>query len=66
MSLLVIHALVFLWSIIAVLPPPLLQCSYVACTEGGDIVGYVLAKMDEDAEKGDEHGHVTSLSVKRS
>ena len=38
----------------------------MACTESGDIVGYVLAKMDEDAEKGDEHGHVTSLSVKRS
>lgn len=33
----------------------------------GKIVGYVLAKMDEDSEhKEDSHGHITSLSVLRS
>ena len=32
---------------------------------GGNIVGYVLAKMEEEAED-DPHGHITSLAVKRS
>merc|ERR1712137_543638 len=31
----------------------------------GKIVGYVLAKMEEEAED-DPHGHITSLAVKRS
>ncbi|EGD75994.1 N-acetyltransferase [Salpingoeca rosetta] len=41
------------------------QLSHVAEDENGDIVGYVLAKMDEE---GGEviTGHVTSLAVKRS
>ncbi|XP_014677516.1 PREDICTED: N-alpha-acetyltransferase 10-like [Priapulus caudatus] len=41
------------------------QLSYVAEDEKGKIVGYVLAKMEEDAED-DPHGHITSLAVKRS
>merc|ERR1712098_566260 len=31
----------------------------------GEIVGYVLAKMEEETED-DPHGHITSLAVKRS
>eukprot|EP00038_Savillea_parva_P000759 m.98509 g.98509 ORF g.98509 m.98509 type:complete len:184 (-) comp10260_c0_seq2:187-738(-) len=43
------------------------QLSYVAEDDDGKIVGYVLAKMDEDSEeKGHRHGHITSLAVKRS
>lgn len=41
------------------------QLSYVAEDEKGNIVGYVLAKMEEDSES-DPHGHITSLAVKRS
>lgn len=41
------------------------QLSYVAEDENGKIVGYVLAKMEEDSED-DPHGHITSLAVKRS
>lgn len=43
------------------------QLSYVAEDDKGNIVGYVLAKMEEP-EPGDEskHGHITSLAVKRS
>jgi len=41
------------------------QLSYVAEDEKGNIVGYVLAKMEEEAED-DPHGHITSLAVKRS
>lgn len=42
------------------------QLSYVAENDKGDIVGYVLAKMEEP-EPGEEskHGHITSLAVKR-
>ncbi|KJE91325.1 N-acetyltransferase ARD1 [Capsaspora owczarzaki ATCC 30864] len=41
------------------------QLSYVAEDEDGKIVGYVLAKMEE--EPNDEpHGHITSLAVLRS
>lgn len=41
---------------------------YVAETEEGKIVGYVLAKIeDEDSEKEEPvHGHITSISVLRS
>ena len=40
---------------------------YVAETEEGKIVGYVLAKIeDEDTEKEPVHGHITSISVLRS
>jgi len=42
------------------------QLSYVAEDDGGKVVGYVLAKMDEDAEADAPHGHITSLAVKRS
>ncbi|KAJ3126818.1 N-alpha-acetyltransferase 11 [Nowakowskiella sp. JEL0407] len=41
------------------------QLSYVAEGPNGEIVGYVLAKMEEDAAD-DPHGHITSLSVMRS
>ena len=41
------------------------QLSFVAEDPSGDIVGYVLAKMEEEAED-DPHGHITSLAVKRS
>lgn len=41
------------------------QLSYVAEDENGRIVGYVLAKMEEESED-DPHGHITSLAVKRS
>eukprot|EP01134_Creolimax_fragrantissima_P002286 CFRG2286T1 len=41
------------------------QLSYVAETDDKKIVGYVLAKMEEDP--GDKpHGHITSLAVMRS
>lgn len=33
----------------------------------GDIVGYVLAKMEEEGGQDDQpHGHITSLAVKRT
>ncbi|XP_004613724.2 LOW QUALITY PROTEIN: N-alpha-acetyltransferase 10-like [Sorex araneus] len=41
------------------------QLSYVAEDEDGHIVGYILAKMEEDAEDAPQ-GHITSLAVKRS
>lgn len=41
------------------------QLSYVAEDEKGRIVGYVLAKMEEDCDD-NPHGHITSLAVKRS
>ncbi|KAJ7228494.1 acyl-CoA N-acyltransferase [Mycena pura] len=43
--------------------------SYVAEDHKGRIVGYILAKMDEDADAGENaepHGHVTSISILRS
>ncbi|TDL29932.1 acyl-CoA N-acyltransferase [Rickenella mellea] len=41
--------------------------SYVAEDHKGRIVGYILAKMEEDLQPGEEpHGHVTSISVLRS
>ncbi|KAL0573966.1 N-terminal acetyltransferase A complex catalytic subunit ard1 [Marasmius crinis-equi] len=40
--------------------------SYVA-EDGGRIVGYILAKMEEEPADGENpHGHVTSISVLRS
>ncbi|AXA52293.1 N-alpha-acetyltransferase 10/11 [Malassezia restricta] len=42
------------------------QLSYVAEDENGNIVGYILGKMDEDPEDGVPAGHVTSISVLRS
>eukprot|EP00127_Corallochytrium_limacisporum_P003600 Clim_evm83s150 gene=Clim_evmTU83s150 len=41
------------------------QLSYVAEDMDGQIVGYVLAKMEEDAKEV-PHGHITSLAVLRS
>jgi len=41
------------------------QLSYVAEDSKGNIVGYVLAKMEEDPDEA-THGHITSLAVKRS
>ncbi|KAI0311968.1 acyl-CoA N-acyltransferase [Amylostereum chailletii] len=41
--------------------------SYVAEDSSGRIVGYILAKMEEDVPEGEDmHGHVTSISVLRS
>ncbi|EIM88060.1 acyl-CoA N-acyltransferase [Stereum hirsutum FP-91666 SS1] len=41
--------------------------SYVAVDPKGRVVGYILAKMEEDVGPEDEmHGHVTSISVLRS
>ncbi|KAF9490872.1 acyl-CoA N-acyltransferase [Pleurotus eryngii] len=43
------------------------QISFVAEDQKGRIVGYVLAKIDdESADKGEVHGHVNSISVLRS
>ncbi|KAI0730561.1 acyl-CoA N-acyltransferase [Earliella scabrosa] len=42
------------------------QLSYVAEVDGR-VVGYILARMDDDAGDGEEpHGHVVSISVLRS
>ena len=41
------------------------QLSYVAEDQMGKIVGYVLAKMEEEPDEV-IHGHITSLAVKRS
>lgn len=40
------------------------QLSYVAEDDQGRIVGYVLAKMEEESDTA--HGHITSLAVKRT
>jgi len=40
------------------------QLSYVAEDDQGRIVGYVLAKMEEESDI--PHGHITSLAVKRT
>lgn len=40
------------------------QLSYVAEDDQGKIVGYVLAKMEEESDT--SHGHITSLAVKRT
>lgn len=50
------------------------QLSFVAVVRGADskpgaypkVVGYVLAKMEEDPPDGVQHGHITSLSVMRT
>jgi len=41
------------------------QLSYVATEGKGRIVGYVLAKMEEEESK-EPHGHITSIAVMRS
>nr|XP_010967582.1 N-alpha-acetyltransferase 11 [Camelus bactrianus] len=41
------------------------QLSYIAEAEDGKMVGYILAKMEEDPDDV-PHGHITSLAVKRS
>ena len=42
------------------------QLLWVAEDFDGTIVGYVLAKMEEDVENQPPHGHITSLSVLRT
>uniref|UniRef100_A0A1B0A6V5 N-terminal amino-acid N(alpha)-acetyltransferase NatA n=1 Tax=Glossina pallidipes TaxID=7398 RepID=A0A1B0A6V5_GLOPL len=43
------------------------QLSYVAEDDKGNIVGYVLAKMEEpESGEDSKRGHITSLAVKRS
>lgn len=41
------------------------QLSYVAEDEAGKIVGYVLAKMEENIDEV-PHGHITSLATRRT
>ncbi|KAI1733137.1 acetyltransferase (GNAT) family domain-containing protein [Ditylenchus destructor] len=41
------------------------QLSYVAEDSKGNVIGYVLAKMEEESEE-EAHGHITSLAVKRT
>ncbi|KAG7531853.1 hypothetical protein FFLO_04079 [Filobasidium floriforme] len=41
------------------------ELSYVACNPKGEVVGYILAKMDEENTE-IPSGHVTSISVLRS
>ncbi len=43
-----------------------MQVTYVAVDEDNIIVGYVLAKMDEESAEDDIHGHITSLAVRRT
>lgn len=42
------------------------QLSYVATDPRGRIVGYVLAKMEDEPSKDGPYGHITSLSVMRT
>lgn len=42
------------------------QLLWVAEDYNKKIVGYVLAKMEENPKKGEEHGHITSLAVLRT
>merc|ERR1711970_1160255 len=44
------------------------QLSYIAEDEDGKLVGYVLAKMEDQENPEDQtpHGHITSLAVRRS
>ncbi|GAX18243.1 hypothetical protein FisN_31Hh004 [Fistulifera solaris] len=42
------------------------QLLWVAEDFDGKIVGYVLAKMEENEESTSKHGHITSLSVLRT
>mmetsp|Transcript_1803 Transcript_1803/g.2571 ORF Transcript_1803/g.2571 Transcript_1803/m.2571 type:complete len:202 (-) Transcript_1803:122-727(-) len=43
------------------------ELSFVAVDEASRVVGYVLAKMEEEVtEEEDTHGHITSLAVMRS
>jgi len=42
------------------------QLSYVAVSPNGKVIGYVLAKMEEEPTDGMAHGHITSVSVMRS
>ncbi|KAJ3285746.1 N-terminal acetyltransferase A complex catalytic subunit ard1 [Rhizoclosmatium sp. JEL0117] len=42
------------------------QLSYVAEDDKGRIVGYVLAKMEDEPSAQGAHGHITSLSVMRN
>ncbi|WFD33011.1 N-terminal amino-acid N(alpha)-acetyltransferase NatA [Malassezia sp. CBS 17886] len=42
------------------------QLSYVAEDDKGNVVGYILGKMEEDPADGVPNGHVTSISVLRS
>uniref|UniRef100_A0A915CTB9 N-terminal amino-acid N(alpha)-acetyltransferase NatA n=1 Tax=Ditylenchus dipsaci TaxID=166011 RepID=A0A915CTB9_9BILA len=41
------------------------ELSYVAEDSKGNVIGYVLAKMEEESEE-EAHGHITSLAVKRT
>ena len=42
------------------------QLLYVAESDEGKIVGYVMAKLEDENENEPIHGHITSISVLRS
>lgn len=42
------------------------QLLYVAEDENKKVVGYVMAKMEDEKETDVSHGHITSISVKGS
>jgi peptide alpha-N-acetyltransferase len=42
------------------------QLLYVAESDDGKIVGYVMAKLEDENENEPIHGHITSISVLRS
>lgn len=42
------------------------QLLYVAEADDGKIVGYVMAKLEDENENEPIHGHITSISVLRS
>ncbi|RKO97912.1 hypothetical protein CXG81DRAFT_13644 [Caulochytrium protostelioides] len=42
------------------------QLTYVAVAPSGEVVGYVLGKLDEEAPADDMNGHITSLAVLRT
>ena len=46
------------------------QLLYIAEADNGEIVGYVMAKMEDEDENTEKpvgsHGHITSISVLRS
>lgn len=42
------------------------QLSYVAENDKGEVVGYVLAKLEDEESPTELHGHITSVAVKRA
>eukprot|EP01091_Cochliopodium_minus_P002205 TRINITY_DN12089_c0_g1_i1.p1 TRINITY_DN12089_c0_g1~~TRINITY_DN12089_c0_g1_i1.p1 ORF type:complete len:158 (-),score=53.57 TRINITY_DN12089_c0_g1_i1:58-531(-) len=42
------------------------ELSYIAHDDKGRVVGYVLAKMEDDEDEKEKQGHITSLAVMKS